>query len=471
MSDALLTLDAGPEQLAAIGAALSRLAGPGDVFLLQGPVGAGKSHFARAFIRARMDNPSEDVPSPTFTLVQSYDAPDGAAIWHADLYRLSDSAEVDELGLTEAMNDAICLIEWPDRLPDPAPDALLLDLAPHDDPDLRRLTLRGGPHWRRAARAAFVAAQGWGDARAAFLAGDASSRRYERLTRDGDSAVLTDAPPRSLGPFVAMTEWLRARGCDAPRILARDDAAGLMLIEDFGDALVARVTTADPAQATPLYTRIAGLLADLHRYAPPDFVAPMDGPVLADQVGLFAAHYAAEAGGQEAALQVAPLVARLYDRLCAEVAPVVSLRDFHAENIVLTPDNRLGLLDYQDAVATHPAYDLVSLLHDARRDVGAKTEAAALAHYLKQTGADAEGFAAAYAFLGAVRNLRIMGIFARLCIKDGKPRYLDFMPRVWAHILRETAHPELAPLRELVMQVPAPDAALIERFRAQCPIR
>ncbi|MDO5657292.1 MAG: tRNA (adenosine(37)-N6)-threonylcarbamoyltransferase complex ATPase subunit type 1 TsaE [Paracoccus sp. (in: a-proteobacteria)] len=469
MSDALLTLCVDEAGLAAIGAALSRLARPGDTFLLQGPVGAGKSHLARAFIRANLGEGTE-VPSPTFTLVQTYEAGE-AEIWHADLYRLSDSAEVDELGLTDAIGSQICLIEWPDRLPDPVPDALVVDLAADTNPDLRRVTLHGGARWRSAARAAFVAAAGWGDAGLAPLAGDASARSYIRLTRAGDSAVLMDAPAGSLGPFIAMTDWLRERGFHAPRILAQEDASGLMLLEDFGDALMARVVGADPAQAAPLYSRVAGLLADLHRHAPPDFVAPMDGAAFEAQLAMFADHYAAEVGGQAAAAQVGPVVRALYDQLCGDVAPVVSLRDFHAENIVLTPDNRLGLLDYQDAVATHPAYDLVSLLHDARRDVDTETEAAAIARYLDASGADPDRFGAAYALLGAARNLRIMGIFARLCVQDGKPRYLDFMPRVWAHILRETAHPRLAALRELVVQVPAPDDAMIERFRARCPTR
>ena len=450
---------------AALGRALAALARPGDVILLEGPVGAGKSHLARAFIRARATDPGVEVPSPTFTLVQTYpDAPTGGEVWHADLYRLTDPGELVELGLDEAMDRAICLIEWPDRL-DMAPNgALRIRLTPLPDaPELRQITLSGDPsRWGTAARAATIAAltdrAGWGEAWLSPLAGDASARRYFRLHRpDGGNAVLMDAPPGSLGAYISMTEWLRGHGFRAPEILAADPAEGLLLIEDFGDDLLARRLEAEPALAAPAYARVTDLLADLHRLPPPDFVRPLDGPELAAQVGLFGEWYAPAMG--VTVPDLGPIIARLHARLCADLPPVCALRDVHAENIFW--GEPLGLIDFQDAVAAHPAYDLVSCLQDARRDVDPQVESACIARYIARTGVDGARFRAAYALLGAQRNLRILGIFTRLARRDGKPRYLAMMPRVWGLVRRNLAHPELAELAAALAGIPAPDAARI----------
>ncbi|WEF24574.1 tRNA (adenosine(37)-N6)-threonylcarbamoyltransferase complex ATPase subunit type 1 TsaE [Paracoccus sp. S3-43] len=460
-------LTADQDLTAALARMLAATARPGDTILLDGPVGAGKTHFARAFIRARQGEAAEDVPSPTFTLVQTYDDPLGTEIWHADLYRLTDPSELAELGLDEALTDAICLIEWPDRLEHLPDGAITVAIAAQADPDLRDITLIAPDAARIAARAGFVARAGWGDARVVPLAGDASARRYFRLVGKRGSAVLMDDPSGGCAAFLAMTGWLRGHGFGAPAILAQDPAAGLLLVQDLGDDLVARVLERDPALAPAIYDRIADLLVDLHRHPVPDFVSPLDGPTLADQVGLFAEWYpqaAGAAGGQD----IAPLIARLHADLAADIPPVLSLRDFHAENLVWRGDAPLGLIDYQDAVTCHPAYDLVSALQDARRDVDPAIEAACVSRYLAATGMDARRFRAAYALLGAQRNLRILGIFTRLCLRDGKPRYLDFMPRVWGYVGRNLAHPALAPLARAVHALPAPDAAVVERIRARC---
>lgn len=454
-------LTADQDLTAALARMLAATARPGDTILLDGPVGAGKSHFARAFIRARQGEGAEDVPSPTFTLVQTYDDPLGTEIWHADLYRLSDPSELAELGLDEALDSAICLIEWPDRLDRLPEGAITVAIAAHADPDLRTITLIAPDAARVAQRAAFLAGAGWGDARVRPLAGDASARRYFRLTGTPGSAVLMDDPSRACGPFVAMTGWLRGHGFGAPAILAQDQGAGLLLVQDLGDDLVARVLDRDPGMAQRAYARITDLLVDLHRRPVPDFVAPLDGPVLADQAGLFAEWYPQGA-------DIAPPIAALHARLAADLPPVLALRDFHAENIIWRGDAPLGLIDYQDAVACHPAYDLVSALQDARRDVDPAIEADCIGRYLAATGLDPDRFRAAYALLGAQRNLRILGIFARLCLRDGKPRYLDFMPRVWGYVQRNLTHPALAPLAVVLAAVPAPDAALVESLRDRC---
>lgn len=465
--------DADADLVAALGRSLAAGARPGDVILLDGPLGAGKSHFARAFIRARLRDPLAEVPSPSFTLVQPYDDPAGFELRHADLYRLSGPAEVEELGLSEAAGHGVLLVEWPDRMAQP-PGALHVALALTDHPDRRSITLSGDPmRWPDAARAveraAFLAAAGWAEAAPAPLAGDASSRRYFRLSHpDRGSAVLMDAAPGSCGPYLAMTAWLRERGFHAPEVLAADPGRGLLLMEDLGDDLLARVLEARPALAETAYLRLADLLRDLHRHPPAPGIPALDGAELAAQVGLFADWYPPAAGAPGAGDEVAPLIARLHAQLCADLTPVTALRDFHAENIVWRGDDPPGLLDFQDAVATHPAYDLVSVLQDPRREVPEAVEAAAVARYLDGGGLDPDRFRAAYALLGAQRNLRIMGIFTRLCLRDGKPRYLGFMPRCWSLIARDCAHPALAPLGRVVAALPPPTPDIIDRIRARC---
>lgn len=467
----LATLDPADADLTAcLARVMAAVLKPGDVIALSGPVGAGKTHFARAFIRARQGAAAEDVPSPTFTLVQTYADPLGTEIWHADLYRLTHPDELVELGLDEAMRDAIVLIEWPDH-GGPLPDPLTIGLEPLAEfPDLRRITLAGSEaRWglmtRLPAIARLIHRAGWAQARVIPLAGDASDRRYFRLV-DGDrSAVLMDAAPGTTDSYVAMTQWLRARDFHAPRILAADQHEGLLLLEDLGDDLVARVLAARPALAPRIYDRMTDLLVDLHRHPAPDFVLRLDGAELARQVGLFAEHYPAAAGTPGLGAGVAPVIAALHADLCEDRPAVLGLRDFHAENLVWLGDAALGILDFQDAVAVHPAYDLVSGLQDARRDVSPDIEAAQLARYIAATGVDGERFRAAYALLGAQRNLRIMGIFTRLARRDGKPRYLEFMPRVWDLIQRDLTHPALAPLARALQGISAPSAQVIEGIR------
>lgn len=329
---------------------------------------------------------------------------------------------------------------------------------------------------RSAQITAFLAAAGWDDATRSPLAGDASTRRYERLVLDGRPAVLMDAPDQTatVAAFLRVGDWLGARGFSAPRTLARDVSAGLLLLEDFGDALVARLLDGAPEQENSLYSGVIDTLVALHRHSAPDFVLPLDGPAMADLVQLTVDWYprAIGIGALPAAQKIPALITRMHDRL-ADGPQVMALRDFHAENLILLPDRalhaRIGLLDYQDAVACHPAYDLVSLLQDARRDVSRETEAAMVARYLDRTGKDHAAFHAAYALIGAQRQLRIVGVFARLCLHFGKPAYLAHLPRVWACLQRNLAHPALAELARAVADgLPEPTAERIQRIKDQC---
>jgi hypothetical protein len=342
----------------------------------------------------------------------------------------------------------------------------------------------------RAAAAAFLGRGAWGAAARAPLAGDASPRRYLRLTAaSGATAVLMDADPATgedVRPFAALTGALRARGFSAPEVLEADLDAGFLLLEDLGDALYARVCAADPAAEATLYAAAVDLLAALHKAPPPAVAAgagathavpPYDAAVLLREARLALDWWTA------AAAPLSPDAAAEYDALvldaCAGAEPdrsALVLRDYHAENLIWLPERagvaRVGLLDYQDALAGSPAYDLVSLLEDARRDTSAELRAAMTARYVAAARARdprfcAEAFAADAAALAAQRNLKIVGIFARLWLRDGKPAYLDLIPRVWDHLMRDLAAPGLAALRGFVARhVPAPEAAALARVHA-----
>ena len=299
---------------------------------------------------------------------------------------------------------------------------------------------------------AFLADAGWDGAAIVPLAGDASFRRYFRVLDGGRRAVLMDAPPphEDPRPFIAIAEHLLADGFAAPRILARDLTQGLVLIEDFGDLRVKEHLDEAPDAELAVYARAIDLLGDLHTLPAAD-VPPYDRAVYQREAGLLTEWYCPAIG-----IDVdADGYARAWDAVLPIVeqsaSPTVTvLRDYHAENIMLIDgpaSHGLGLLDFQDALAGHPAYDLVSLLQDARRDVPVDVEAAMLAHYKAVANPPAD-FDAAYAVLGAQRNAKIIGIFTRLWKRDGKPRYLSYLPRMWSLLERDLQHPALAPVAD-----------------------
>lgn len=297
----------------------------------------------------------------------------------------------------------------------------------------------------------FLSSAGWRDASIEPLPGDASFRRYFRVRRDGDSALVMDAPPphEDPVPFLRAARWLEANGLRAPQILAENADRGLILIEDFGTARMRDYLDEHPGDAPDVYAAAVDALVELRALPPGPFLDYSMSEYLRE-VRLFTEWYCraqnlyAEAASYTAAWEtvLAPMLSR-------QRPGVTVLRDYHAENIMLLGAlHKQGLLDFQDALVGHPAYDLVSLLQDARRDVEPDLEAAMIERYVAATGADRETFLADYARLGAQRNTKIVGIFVRLARRDGKARYLDMIPRVWRQLERDLAHPALAPVAQ-----------------------
>lgn len=324
---------------------------------------------------------------------------------------------------------------------------------------------------------AFLEDIGWAQASRAPLAGDASARRYLRLEGPDGRAVLMDAPPakgEDIRPFTAVTRWLRAQGLSAPGILGEDPEQGFLLLEDLGDDLYARHVHAQPSAETDLYARATDLLVHLADLGPAPMLPPYDHAVLRREADLFTEWWlphATEAGAGWLAEDFTALMDAALPPVM-DIRQVTVLRDYHAENLLWLPDRpglaAVGLLDYQDALAGHPAYDLMSLLEDARRDTTPELREAMIASYLAARPVlDAETFRRDYAILAAQRNLKIIGIFARLARRDGKPRYLELIPRVWGHLLRDLSHPELVELDHWVRaHAPEPTSDVLARAAA-----
>ncbi len=451
---------------ARLGTDLAAILRAGDTVLLSGGIGMGKTHLARALIHAHTGE--RDIPSPTFTLVQTYDGQ--PEIWHADLYRLSHPDEVIELGLDAAMQEAICLIEWPDRLGDLAPpDALRIALEVEGEGRLARLD---GPapliaRLRARQAEAMLQAAGWAEADREALAGDASARSYKRLRRGDDTAILMDAPPRNgddAGDFADIARHLLGLGLSAPRIFAEDLPRGFLLLEDLGDDLYTRLLAESPKQEAELYAAATDVLTRLQAAPAPEGLPDLSAQDWAEAAGIAFDWYQRCATGQAGDATAA--VAALHRAIVAHAdgPRVIILRDYHSPNLLWLPQRkeeaRVGLLDFQLAQMGQRGYDLVSLLQDPRRDVNLATEEAMIHRF-----DPSNTFRAEYAVLGAQRSLRILGVFSRL-VALGKPAYLPLIPRVWGHLRRNMAHPALAELAA-VLDLPAPSADILDRI-AQC---
>jgi N-acetylmuramate 1-kinase len=466
----------------------------GDVVTLSGDLGAGKTTLARTLIRYLAGDPTIEVPSPTFTLMQTYDLPQFPLV-HADLYRLSGAAEMSELGFDDLPDNAVVMIEWPDRAAGSLPPDrfdIAFTLAPRLKLEFRHARVTGyGSFASRVERIAavrqFVAESGMSDAVRYRMAGDASTRTYDRLQLKGKTYILMNSPRRpdgppvrdnkpysaiahlaeSVTPFVAMSKGLRELGLSAPEVLHADLEQGLLLIEDLREEGV--VGGDPPAPIVARYETAVDVLAYLHGRKLPDTlpVAPhleyklprYDLEAFLIEAELLLDWYLPRLGAtiDEEARSTFHTLWREALEPSIEEPPTWVLRDLHSPNLLWLAERnalrRIGLLDFQDALIGPPGYDLASLLQDARVDVPEETELALLGHYVSRRRADkpefdATAFIKSYVTLAAQRASKILGIFARLDARDGKPQYLRHMPRVWDYLQRSLAHPSQAVLKE-----------------------
>jgi aminoglycoside/choline kinase family phosphotransferase len=329
---------------------------------------------------------------------------------------------------------------------------------------------------REALKDAFLTQIGWASAERAHLAGDASARSYQRLTKERQTAVLMDSPPGTgddVRDFVRIAGHLLSLGLSAPRILEADLSQGFLLLEDLGDALFTKAVESDPGLEPKLYDSAVDVLLAVQNSAPPRPVPDLSARDWAEAAGFAPAWYARAITG--AAPDRAAFTALLADAMAtyADRPRILILRDYHAGNLLWLPGRKgvaqVGVLDFQQAQLGQPGYDLVSLLQDARRDVPGAIEAAGIARFCRALGLAEAEFAPAYATLGTQRALRIIGIFARLCLSSAKPSYVTLIPRVWAQLQRNLAHPALRSLRaETLRLLPEPTPDNLQRIIARC---
>ncbi len=481
------------DAIAGLAADVAALVGPGDLVTLSGGLGAGKTAFARALIRLLSGEQDIEVPSPAFTLMQIYEGLNFPIV-HADFYRIEKPRDLMELGFEEACEGALVLVEWADRAGGLL-DANRLDIELKVDqakgPFYRAVTLTGaGSFAARLARAKAVheilERSGWSGAERIFMQGDASARSYERLVKTGGaSAILMISPPRPDGPpirygksysaiaklaedirpFIAIGKGLREQGLSAPEILAFDLAAGLAIIEDLGNEPL----TSESGIIEDRYAAALAALAHLHRTSLSDTL-PIDDeetyriPVydvdaLSIEIELLLDWYVPYIACAQLASGAKATFVNLWRQAIQSVLavrPTWTLRDYHSPNLIWLSGRegiaRVGIIDFQDCVLGHAAYDVVSLLQDARIDVPQEVELKLLAHYARRRrdedpSFDVEGFVRAYAILGAQRATKILGIFARLDERDQKPQYLVHLPRVENYLAKNLEHPALAELK------------------------
>ncbi|MCG6114992.1 MAG: tRNA (adenosine(37)-N6)-threonylcarbamoyltransferase complex ATPase subunit type 1 TsaE [Mesorhizobium sp.] len=480
-----------------LGDDLAAMLRPGDLVFLEGDLGAGKSTLARAIIRNLADDPEHEVPSPTFTIVQPYEA--RHPLLHVDLYRLAAADEIDELGISEALGSSIVLVEWAERAEGGLGEANLT-VSLSGEGDSRDVSITGQPDAmarlaRSLAARAFLDRSGWEEARRQHLTGDASARTYETVhlpdrpvrilmnaPRQPDGPPIRDGKPysriahlaESVTPFVAIDRLLLSRGFCAPQIEAVELDAGFLLIEHLGSE---GVLDASGRPVPERYIAAAELLAKMHAESWPHSaeaapgivheIPPFDRPALHIETELLIDWYLLFARGRPAddaeRAAFAEAWATVFDELETGEKGLV-LRDYHSPNLIWRGDrsgsDRIGLIDFQDALIGPSAYDVASLGQDARVDVSPELEADIVKAYVRARHAggpfDEAGFHRDYAIMAAERATKILGIFVRLKERDGKSGYIRHLPRLAGYLRRSLTHPALAPVAECYARLGVP---------------
>lgn len=473
---------------AALAEDIMSILGAGDLLTLGGDLGAGKTTFARYLIRHLTGNVQEEVPSPTFTIIQHYDG-QKFPIVHADLFRIQDASELEEIGWDESGENSLVVVEWPERAGDTLPNDRLAITFSIAEQDSRLAIIEGfgifAPKLARMrAIKEFLIQAGWEKAERTFMLGDASSRAYERLRQYGKTAILMIAPRRPDGPpirwgkpysaiaklaesvhaFVAVANGLRKAGLNAPEIYAADLDSGLLLIEDFGSDGIVENGIPIPER----YASAMEVLAVLHaepriQHLPVTDTVQHTIPVFDREAFLIETEllldwYAPQLRGIAISASARAEFLNVWAAAHAALPPETTwlLRDYHSPNLMWlsgrTGIDRIGIIDFQDALMGHPAYDVASLAQDARHDISEDLELKLITYYIrlrrsKYPDFDAAEFSAAYAVLAAQRATKILGIFTRLDKRDGKPAYLKHIPRIEKYLLRNLAHPALTDIR------------------------
>lgn len=472
-----------------LGGDLALIVRKGDVIALSGELGAGKTTLARALIRALAQDQELEVPSPTYTLVQSYQG--RVQVSHFDLYRLASPSELDELGLAEALETGIVLVEWPERAGN-LPPARHIRIEIIESGEGRSARITGAPEAlarieRTLLIRAFLQSCQLGDARRAWFQGDASTRAFERVTRpDGTDLILMDHPEKpdlspvidgrsyrqtaritwTVTPFVAVAHALREHGYAAPMIRANDLENGIVLMENLGQG---HIVDADGTPVEERYCAAAELLASLHdanisrdlafgggkSYRLP----PYDRDALMIEARLMLDWYLPYRLKRKATNAEEARFTALWDELIEFLGSAETgliLRDYHSPNIIWREGEsgvaKLGLVDIQDALYGPLSYDVSSLAQDVRVTMPEALEARVLGAYIaarKSSGDfDEAAFRRAYVITAMQRASKVLGIFVRLDQRDGKPDYLKHLPRIEDYVRRTIAHPALANLAE-----------------------
>lgn len=461
----------------------------GDCLALSGDLGAGKSSLARAFLRTMADDDGLEVPSPTFTLVQSYEL--RIPVSHFDLYRLGDPSELTELGFDEALENGICIVEWPEMAEGELPEARISLRLEHEGTGRRATITAQEPSAARIRRVlairAFLIDAGYGDAERRFLTGDASLRAYESVYSNGaPRKILMDWRPPPAGPpiydgkpypkvahlaqdaypFVAIAEALRERGFATPEIYKVDYEQGILLIEDLGTE---GVLDADGRPIAERYRQSVTCLAHLHSMRIPQdipvtaththHIPDFDRTAMKMEVRLVLDWHIAWKRGTPPTDAERDEYLAIWDHLIDELQSAETnllLRDFHSPNIIWRDHEsgilKVGIIDFQDAMIGPTAYDLASIVQDARVTIDPDLFRQLMDDYLSlrraQGDFDEAGFMKAWAIMSAQRNCKLAGLWVRLLQRDGKSGYLQHMPRTLSYLKVALEHEALAPLRE-----------------------